>query len=180
MPAIAWSILLVFLPLSVVTIGGGQSAIADMHRQIVDVHGWMSASQFVDAFAIARLAPGPGSLLATLIGWQIAGFWGALAATIGIFGPTALMIYGVAHLWSRYEGARLLKALERGLRPVAAGMILAASYVLIRSLDSGWTGRGLALASTALLMATPVNPLLLIGGGAGCFVALHLLALGPF
>ena len=177
MPAIAWSILLVFLPLSVVTIGSGQSVIADMHRQIVDVHGWMSASQFVDAFAIARLAPGPGSLLATLIGWQIAGFWGALAATIGIFGPTALMIYGVAHLWSRYEGARLLKALERGLRPVAAGMILAASYVLIRSLDSGWIGRGLALASTALLMATPVNPLLLIGGGAGCFVLLHLLAL---
>ncbi|WP_420102585.1 chromate transporter [Bosea sp. (in: a-proteobacteria)] len=177
MPALAWSLLLVFLPLSVVTIGGGQSAIADMHRQIVEVHGWMSASQFVDAFAIARLAPGPGSLLATLIGWRIAGFWGALAATIGIFGPTALMIYGVAKLWSRYEGARLLKALERGLRPVAAGMILAASYILIGSLDSGWIGRGLALASTALLMATPVNPLLLIGGGAGCFILLHLLAL---
>lgn len=177
MPALAWSLLLVFLPLSVVTIGGGQSAIADMHRQIVEVHGWMSASQFVDAFAIARLAPGPGSLLATLIGWRIAGFWGALAATIGIFGPTALMIYGVAKLWSRYEGARLLKALERGLRPVAAGMILAASYILIGSLDSGWIGRGLALASTALLMATPVNPLLLIGGGAGCFILLNLLAL---
>ena len=177
MPALAWSLLLVFLPLSVVTIGGGQSAIADMHRQIVEVHGWMSASQFVDAFAIARLAPGPGSLLATLIGWRIAGFWGALAATIGIFGPTALMIYGVAKLWSRYEGARLLKALERGLRPVAAGMILAASYILIGSLDSGWIGRGLALASTALLMATPVEPLLLIGGGAGCFILLHLLAL---
>lgn len=177
MPALAWSLLLVFLPLSVVTIGGGQSAIADMHRQIVEVHGWMSASQFVDAFAIARLAPGPGSLLATLIGWRIAGFWGALAATIGIFGPTALMIYGVAKLWSRYEGARLLKALERGLRPVAAGMILAASYILIGSLDSGWIGRGLALASMALLMATPVNPLLLIGGGAGCFILLHLLAL---
>ena len=177
MPALAWSLLLVFLPLSVVTIGGGQSAIADMHRQIVEVHGWMSASQFVDAFAIARLAPGPGSLLATLIGWRIAGFWGALAATIGIFGPTALMIYGVAKLWSRYEGARLLKALERGLRPVAAGMILAASYVLIGSLDSGWIGRGLALASTALLLATPVTPLLLIGGGAGCFILLHMLAL---
>ena len=90
---------------------------------------------------------------------------------------TALLIYGVAHIWSRFEGARLLKALEKGLRPVAAGMILAASYVLINSLDSGWVGRGLALASTALLMATPVNPLLLIGGGAGFFVLLHMAAL---
>jgi chromate transporter len=177
MPTLPLSILMVFLPLSLVTIGGGQSAIADMHRQIVDVHHWMSAAQFVDAFAIARLAPGPGSLLATLIGWQIAGVWGALAATIGIFGPTALLIYGVAHLWSRYEGARLLGALERGLRPVAAGMILAASYVLIQSLEGGWIARGMALLSTALLMLTPVNPLLLIGGGAGCFVGLHMLGL---
>lgn len=77
MPNLPLSILLVFLPLSMVTIGGGQSAIAEMHRQIVDVHHWLSAAQFVDAFAIARLAPGPGSLLATLIGWQIAGFGGA-------------------------------------------------------------------------------------------------------
>ena len=177
MQSLPFSILLVFLPLSLVTIGGGQSAIADMHRQIVEAHHWMSAAQFVDAFAIARLAPGPGSLLATLIGWQIAGFWGALAATAGIFGPTAFLIYGVAHIWSRYEGARLLRALEKGLRPVAAGMILAASYVLIQSLDSGWLGRGTALVSTALLLLTSVNPLLLIAGGAGCFVGLHLLAL---
>ncbi|MCO5092941.1 chromate transporter [Bosea sp. (in: a-proteobacteria)] len=170
-------ILLVFLPLSLVTIGGGQSAVADMHRQVVEVHQWMNAAQFVDAFAIARLAPGPGSLIATLIGWQIAGFWGAVAATAGIFGPTAFLIYGVAHLWSRYEGARLLRALERGLRPVAAGAILAASYVLVQSLDSGWLGRGTAIASTALLMLTPINPLLLIAAGAGSFVGLHLLGL---
>lgn len=177
MPNLPLSVLAVFLPLSLVTIGGGQSAIADMHRQIVDVHHWLSAAQFVDAFAIARLAPGPGSLLATLIGWQIAGFWGALAATVGIFGPTAFLIYGVAHIWSRYEGARLLRALEKGLRPVAAGMILAAGYVLIQSLDGGWLARGTALVSTALLMLTPVNPLLLIARGAGCFVGLHMLAL---
>lgn len=177
MPALAWSILLVFAPLSLVTIGGGQSAVADMHRQIVDVHQWMTASQFLDAFAISRLAPGPGSLLATLIGWQVAGFWGAVAATVGIFGPTAFLIYGVAHLWSRYEGARWQRALERGLRPVAAGMILAATYVLIQSLDSGWTGRAIALVSTALLMLTPVNPILLITAGAGCFMGLHALAL---
>ena len=177
MPNLPLSILAVFLPLSLVTIGGGQSASADMHRQIVEVHQWMSAAQFVDAFAIARLAPGPGSLLATLIGWQIAGFWGALAATVGIFGPTAFLIYGVAHIWSRYEGARLLRALERGLRPVAAGMILAASYVLIQSLEGGWIARSMALVSTALLMLTPVNPLLLIGSGAGCFVGLHMLGL---
>lgn len=173
MPSLAWSILLVFAPLSLVTIGGGQSAVADMHRQIVDVHHWMTASQFVDAFAISRMAPGPGSLLATLIGWQVAGFWGAVAATVGIFGPTAFLIYGVAHLWSRFEGARWQRALETGLRPVAAGMILAATYVLIQAMDGGWIARSTALVSTALLMLTPINPIVLIATGAAGFIGLR-------
>ena len=58
----------VFAPLSIVTVGGGQGIIAEVQRQVVDVHHWMTHAQFLSDFAIARLAPGPGSLLATLIG----------------------------------------------------------------------------------------------------------------
>lgn len=171
------TLLLIFAPLSLVTVGGGQSAVADIHRQIVDVHQWMTAGQFVDAFAVSRMAPGPGSVLASLIGWQVAGFWGAVAATIGIFGPTSLLTWRIAHLWQRYEGARLLRALEIGLRPVAAGMILATVYVLLQALDGGWLARALALTSTAVLMLTPVDPLIMIGMGAATFIGLHLTGL---
>lgn len=170
-----WSLLGVFLPLSVVTIGGGQSAIADIHRQVVDVHHWMTQAQFVDAFAISRMSPGPGSLLATLIGWHVAGFWGAVVSTLAFFGPTAFLIYGVAHLWSRYEGARWQIALETGLRPVAAGMILAAVYVLLLALDGGWLARAMAVAATLVLMMTRVNPLFLIAIGASVFAALSMM-----
>jgi chromate transporter len=176
-PSLILALLSVFIPLSFVTIGGGQSAVADIHRQVVDVHHWMTAGQFLDAFAISRMAPGPGSLLVTLIGWHVAGFWGAIAATLGIFAPTAFMIYGVAHIWSLHEGARWQRVLERGLRPVAAGMILAATYVLLQSLDGGWTARVIALVATALLMTTRVMPIILIAAGGACFVALHSLAL---
>jgi chromate transporter len=167
------SLLAVFAPLSLVTIGGGQSAIADINRQVVDVHQWMSQSQFVDAFAISRMAPGPGSLLVTLIGWQVAGFWGAVVSTVAIFGPTTFLIYAVAHLWSRNGGARWKRALETGLRPVAAGMILAATYVLLQAIDGGWFARAVAFASTATLLLTKVNPLLLISAGVVIFVGLH-------
>jgi len=176
MPSLLWSLVVVFAPLSLVTIGGGQSAVADIHRQVVDVHHWMTQAQFIDAFAISRMAPGPGSLLVTLIGWHVAGFWGALVATIAIFAPTAGLIYAVAHLWSRYRGARWLTAIESGLRPVAAGMILAAVYVLLQALDGGWVARGLAVASTAALMLTRVSPPALIAAGAALFVAWHAAA----
>ncbi len=163
----------VFAPLSLVTVGGGQTVIAAIQRQVVDQHHWMTAPEFLNAFAISRMAPGPGSLLATLIGWQVGGVWGAVAATLGIFGPTAILVYGVAVLWSRHEGALWQRALEGGLRPVAAGMILASVYVLLESLDGGWLAQAVAYLSTAALMLSRVNPLVLIVAGAAAFLALH-------
>ncbi len=160
----------VFAPLSLATIGGGQAVVSDIQRQVVAVHHWLTATQFLDAFAISRMGPGPGSLLVTLIGWDVAGLAGAVVATIAIYAPTALLIYGVAFLWRRHQGARWQMALERGLRPVAAGMILATSFVLLRSLDGGWFVRGIAFASTGALMATRVSPLILLTIGAVTFV----------
>ncbi|MGF6769970.1 chromate transporter [Paraburkholderia sp. GAS199] len=156
----------VFAPLSLVTIGGGQAIVADIQRQVVDVHGWMTHAQFAADFAISRMAPGPGSLLATLIGWQIAGFWGAVVATLALLAPTGILIYGVTHVWARYKGAAWQLALERGLRPVASGMILAAGWVLLKSLDGGLPAKAIALASLAVLLSSRINPLLLLLAGA--------------
>ena len=164
---------LVFAPLSLVAVGGGQTVVAGIHHQVVEVHGWLTPQQFVTDFAVSRMAPGPGSLLATLIGWQVAGVSGAVVATLAIFGPTALLIYGVALVWRRSRGARWQRALEGGLRPVAAGMMLAAVLVLLQSLSGGPLAIATALASTAALMGTRVNPLVLLGGGATLFVAGH-------
>ena len=165
----------VFAPLSIATIGGGQAIIADIQRQVVDVHHWMTAAQFVNDFAIARMAR-PGSLLATLIGWQVAGFWGAVIATLALFGPTAFLIYGVAHLWRRHR-ARWQIALEAGLRPVAAGMILASVWVLLQALDGGWAARAIAVASTLCVIYTRIHALLLIAIGALLLVGVHALGM---
>jgi chromate transporter len=167
----------VFAPLSIVTVGGGQGIIAEVQRQVVDVHHWMTHAQFLSDFAIARLAPGPGSLLATLIGWQVGGFGGALVATLALFGPTAFLMCGVVHVWNRHEGARWLNALQAGLRPVATGLILAAVYVLMKQLDGGWIAWLTAAIATVLVMATRINALVLIAGGAGSFVVLHFAGL---
>jgi chromate transporter len=170
---ISLALLTLFAPLSLASVGGGQTLVADIHRQVVNNHHWLTEGQFVDAFAISRMSPGPGTLLVTLIGWQVAGIWGAIVASFAIFTPTALLVYFLARLWARTRGARWQIALEAGLRPVAAGMILAAGLVLIEALEGGWPARCIALASTAILMATRVNPVLLMACGAVVFVALH-------
>jgi chromate transporter len=81
------SLVTLFVPLSLVSVGGGQTLVAEIHRQVVDHHHWLTEIQFVDAFAISRMSPGPGTLLVTLIGWDVAGFWGAIVASLAIFVP---------------------------------------------------------------------------------------------
>jgi chromate transporter len=173
MQQVLTTLLLIFVPLSFVTIGGGQTIVADVHRQVVDVQHWMSASEFLDLFAISRMSPGPGSLLVTLIGWQVGGIAGAVVATIAIFVPTAVMTFYVASVWDRFKGARWQRIIEAGLKPVAAGTVLASVWVLLRALDGGWPAQAVALVSTAILVMAPVNPLIILFAGALTFVTLH-------
>ena len=98
----------------------------------------------------------------------------AVVATLAIFGPTAFLIYAVAYLWRRHRGARWQLALEAGLRPIAAGMILAAVYVLFMALQGGWWARGIAVVATILMSRSRLNPLLLIACGAAVLSAAQL------
>ena len=163
-------LLAVFVPLSFLTVGGGQSIVADVHRQSVSVHGWMSDGQFLDLFALSRLTPGPGALLVTLVGWQVAGVWGALAVSAAIFVPSSVLVYGLATVWSRYRMHKATRAIESGLAPVAAGMILAASCTVLRAAEGGAWAWGVAALSTLVLMWTRASPLLMLALGGSLFL----------
>ena len=168
------AILSVFLPLSFFTIGGGQAILAEVQRQVVQDHHWLTRTEFGDIFAISRMAPGPGSLFITLIGWHVAGVAGAIAATIGIFLPTVILTYTIAGLWSRFDHARWPRIFEAALKPVAAGLILASVYVLITNLNGGRWAQAIALCSTATVILTRIQPLLLLACGGAAFFVLHL------
>ena len=169
------SLLTVFAPLSFLTVGGGQSIVADIHRQSVAVHGWMSDAQFLDLYALSRITPGPGALLVTLVGWQVAGIWGALLTSVAIFLPSSVLVFGLAHVWSRYRGKPLVRAIESGLAPVAAGLILAASCTVLRAAEGGaWAWSVAALSTVALATWKRLSPLLVLAlGGLVFWLALR-------
>src|SRR6266851_673695 len=129
-PLIALAI--VFIPLSLLSIGGGPSILAGI-QNAVEARAWMSERDFIDLFAIARAAPGPGVLLATLVGWKVAGIPGALVASLALFVPSSIVYYAIARQWSTHRGKDWHNALELGLAPVAAGLILAGSLVILRA-----------------------------------------------
>jgi chromate transporter len=172
------ALLAVFVPFSLVSIGGGTSIIAGMQHESVDVHQWISAREFVDLFAISRAAPGPGLMLATLIGWKVSGWAGAIVATLAIFVPSSLVCYAVAMVWRRYRGHRWHRALEEGLTPVGIGLVLAGAVSVLSVSGGGALAWLLALATAALLTWKPkLHPLLVFAIGAGLFVIMTSLNL---
>ncbi len=172
------ALLAVFVPVSLVSVGGGTSIIAGMQHESVDVHQWVSAREFVDLFAISRAAPGPGLMLATLIGWKVSGSAGAIVATLAIFVPSSLICYGVALVWRRYRGHRWHKALEEGLTPVGIGLVLAGAVSVLRVSGGGALAWVFAFATAALLTFRPkLHPLIVFALGGAFFVGISTLNL---
>jgi chromate transporter len=162
-------LLLEFAPLSLLSIGGGQSVLADVQRAVVDRHHWLTHGQFLDDFAISRASPGPNLLMIPLIGWQIGGLGGAVAAAVGMFLPSSILFYLAARLWHRHSGSRWHVILSKGLTPIAAGLVLAGPFSVLRASEAGPWGWGLALLSMLVLVATKIHPLIVLAAGATLF-----------
>ena len=161
-----WALLVAFVPLSLMAFGGNLSILGGIQHQAVDVHRWVSPREFVDFFAISRAAPGPGSMIVTIIGWKIGGWQGAIVATLALYLPSSMLCLAVSRVWSRYRGRAWHTAIQNGLIPVAAGLLWVGIAAVLQVANS-WLALVLALAAFAVFMWRPkINPLLLLGAGA--------------
>jgi chromate transporter len=160
----------VFAPLSLVSIGGGPAVFAEMQHQAVVVHGWATQREFDDLFAISRAAPGPGALLATLIGWQAAGWLGVLIVSLAFFLPSSMMVYVAAHFWNNWRGSPWHTAVKDGFVPIAAGLILAGALAILQARGADPLAWGIAFGVAGCRLWRPnLHPLVLLGVGAALF-----------
>jgi chromate transporter len=159
----------IFAPLSLIAFGGGPTIVAEIERETVTVHGWLTHRDFIDIFAISRVAPGPGILMITLIGWKVAGWLGALVASFAFYIPSGLLVAGAGLLWRRHRNAAWRDKVERGLAPIAIGLIFAGAYSVLNATQGGALAFVTAAAAAAVLLWRPISPILLLGGGAAVY-----------
>jgi chromate transporter len=160
--ALVWT----FGLMSLFAVGGANSAIPEMHRAAVDVQHWMTEKQFADVFAISQLSPGPNVLIVTLIGYSVAGIAGALAATLAMCGPTALLAYYVSRVLERSRHSRWPAIIQAALVPLSIGLMAASGLILARTSDQSWMAAVMTIAAAVLAFATRLNPFwMLLGGG---------------
>jgi chromate transporter len=153
--------------LSVVAFGGMPAVMPEMQRIVVEVKEWTSPVEFLQLFAVAQAAPGPNVLIASLIGWKAAGLAGAVVALLAVCGPAAVIAWWVADLWDRFKDSPWRLAIQRAIAPIVVALILSGGYVIATPDGTpDWRLWLIAAVSAAVVLATRLNPLWMIGGGA--------------
>ncbi len=148
-----------FLTLSLLAVGGLASVIPEMHREVVEVQGWMSSGTFADLYAIAQASPGPNMMVVTLIGWHVGGLAGAFVATAACCAPSCLLTYFVHGLWDRFKDAPWRRIVQRGLAPVTAGLVLASGYIVTRGAVEDWQAYVVTGITLFVALRTRIHPL---------------------
>jgi chromate transporter len=151
--------------MSLFAVGGANSAIPEMHRVAVDVHHWMNDKQFADMFAISQLSPGPNVLIVTLIGYSVAGIFGAVVATLAMCGPTAILAYYVSRLLARSSGSRWPALIQAALVPLSIGLMGASALILAQTSDQNWLAALVTVAAAAFAFGTKLNPFWMLAAG---------------
>jgi len=157
---------LIFAQLSVIAFGFDNTTLPEMHRQVVDVHHWMTGADFAALYALAQAAPGPNMMVAPLIGWQVAGLAGMLVTTFAIFGPSSILTIIALRLWRRFRDKPWRAAVQAGLVPISVGLVAASATVIARTVDHDWIFVAITAASTAVLLRFRVHPLWMLAMGA--------------
>jgi chromate transporter len=155
-----------FCILSLLAFGGANAVIPEIHRQGVEIQGWMSERQFADMFAISQAAPGPNVMIVTLVGYHVAGLSGALVATLAMCGPTAVLACFLGHTWDRFKDAPWRIAVQSGLVPISVGLVAATAIVLTGVADHNWMAVAITVATAAVAYWTRWNPLWLFGAAS--------------
>lgn len=121
-----------FFQIGLFSIGGGYAAMPLIQHQVVDVHPWLTMTQFADIMTIAEMTPGPIAInSATFVGIQVAGLAGAIIATAGCVAPSCVIVMALAYAYYRFRGLTMVQGILAGLRPAVVAMIASAGISLI-------------------------------------------------
>lgn len=132
-----------------------------IQNQVVDLHSWLTLTEFTDLITIAEMTPGPIAInSATFVGIKIAGFPGAIIATIGCILPSSVIVSFLAWVYYKYKGLTIMEGVLSGLRPAIVALIASAGLSIF--ILAIWGEKGFNLES--------VNYISLLLFGAGVFV----------
>jgi len=159
-------VFLVFLKIGSVLYGSGYVLLSYLETEFVIRYGAITAQTLLDAVAVGQFTPGPVFTTATFIGYTIAGLSGAMAATVGIFLPSFLLVGLVFPWFEKLRKNPILSILLDGLNAASIALMASVTIKLGMSTLLGWESILIFIISAAILIKTKINSTWLILAGA--------------
>jgi chromate transporter len=178
MQAADWLSLLVhYLSLSLLCVGGAITTAPDMHRFLVQEKAWLTDPQFSASIAIAQAAPGPNVLFTALMGWNVGlnagglgtALLGMLLALGGIMLPSSVLVYLTAQWSHRNRDLRAVRAFKQGMAPLVVALLVATGWILATANGyalANWPGWAITFVTAVVVWRTRLHLLWLLGAGA--------------
>jgi chromate transporter len=161
-----WPLFLFFLKVGAVLFGSGYVLLAFLRADLVERWHWLTESQLLDAVAVGQVTPGPLFTTATFIGYVLAGPWGALVATVGIFLPAFFFVAASGPVVPRLRRSWVAGAMLDGVNVASLALMAVVTVVLARAAVHDGPTLALAVGSAFLLLKYRVNSTWLVAGGA--------------
>ncbi|ANX01786.1 MULTISPECIES: chromate transporter [Bacillota] len=147
-----------FFQIGMFSIGGGMAAMPLIQNQVVNLHHWLTLTEFTDLITIAEMTPGPIAInSATFVGIRIAGIPGAIVATIGCIFPSCVIVSLLAWIYFKFKELTVVQGILSGLRPTIVALIASAGlsiFILAVWGEDGFSTNPLTINLVSVLLFT--------------------------
>jgi len=159
-------IFLFFLKVGSVLFGSGYVLLAFLRADLVERWHWLSAGQLLDAVTVGQVTPGPVFTTATFVGYVLAGFPGAVVATIGIFLPAFVFVALSGRLVPRIRKSPAAAAVLDGVNAGSLALMAVVTAQLTRSAIVDIPTALLAVAAIVGIFVLRLSSVWLVAGAA--------------
>jgi len=168
-----FSLALTMLRIDLFTFGGGLGSLPLMQHEFVEVHHWVDANVFLDGIALGQVTPGPIVVTATFVGFLLAGFVGAVVATLAIFFPSFVILIAVESHLDRVRKSRLFDRAVHGMLLAFVGLLLAMTVRFGVAVPWAWGPIALAAAAFVALRLKVDVLWVVLAGAAAALLLVH-------
>lgn len=155
----------IFLRIGAAAFGGGFVTLPLIEGEVVERYHWMAHQEFADATALAQMTPGPVLVVASFVGYRVAGTLGALFATVSVFLPAFVFTLVAGSSLRRFRANRQVQSFLRGVTPAVVGLLLSAALSIGRAGYHHWSGLVITLVAGLVIWRFRPNVVFIMFGG---------------
>jgi chromate transporter len=162
-----------FLKIGSVVFGSGYVLLAFLQTEFVEHLHWLTDKQLIDAVAVGQFTPGPVFTTATFIGYMVAGWRGAVVATVGIFLPGFLLVAASGPLIPRLRRSSVAAAALDGVVAGSLALMAVVTWQLGKASIVDWKTLAVFAVGLILLLRFRLNSALVIAAAAVAGWVMH-------